>query len=301
MTESIGMMEGAYFVSKKDILIWVNKTYKLDMIDINEATNGALYCQIIDSIHQGKVKMSKVNWKAKQEHEIIQNYKILQQALMDNKINKYLEVAKLMKGRTQENLELLQWLKKYYEVNRPAGEYDAEKRRKGMDLNTSRDTSKNKEMVSNKRNISKERILKTIPEKENNGKLPSKSTEKNTSSSKSVLSYNDANIVPIKIGASEIKELEDKIKELELKLEIANYDLGQQRNDISLLNASLSDVGKEKDFYFHKLRDIEMLNNKFDNIDIAKYRQFINFILSSDKEIEIIQDEDGIPSLKKFN
>jgi hypothetical protein len=119
-----------------------------------------------------------------------------------------------------------------------------------MDLNTSfRDISKNKEIVPSKSFFSNERILKTIPEKETNGKLPSKSIEKNTSSSQSVLSYNDTNIAPIKIGSGEIKELEDKVKELELKLEIANYDLGQQRNDISLLNASLSDVGKEKDFY----------------------------------------------------
>jgi RP/EB family microtubule-associated protein len=177
MTDSIGMMEGAFFVSKKDILTWINTTFKLEINDISQAANGALYCQIIDSIHPNKVKMSKVNWKARHEHEIIQNYKLLQQAFLESKINKHIEVDKLVKGRTQENLELLQWLKKYYEVNRPGGEYDAEKRRKGEDLavktgnnggSKSRDTSKNKDVVSKKGITTKEKVLQPIPEKENN-------------------------------------------------------------------------------------------------------------------------------------
>jgi hypothetical protein len=90
------------------------------------------------------------------------------------------------------------------------------------------------------------------------------------------------------------------MKELEQKLEAANYDISQQKNDISLLNSSLSEVGKEKDFFFHKLRDIEILTNKYD-IEAGKFKQFINFILSSDKEVEITLDEEGNPLLKKFN
>jgi RP/EB family microtubule-associated protein len=167
MAESIGMMEGAFFVSKKDILTWINTTFKLEINDIIQAANGAIYCQIVDAIHPNKVRMAKVNWKAKHEHEIIQNYKLLQQAFTDCKINKHLDVDKLVKGRTQENLELLQWLKKYFEVNNPGGVYDAEKRRKGEGISDakSRDTSKNRDVV--KKTISRDKVLKTISDKEN--------------------------------------------------------------------------------------------------------------------------------------
>jgi RP/EB family microtubule-associated protein len=172
MTESIGMMEGAFFVGKKDILNWVNETFKLKLTDIVQASNGALYCQILDSVHPGKVKLQKVNWQAKNDYDIMGNYKILQQGMLECKVNKYLEVEKLSKGRTQENLEMLQWLKKYYEVNRPSGEYDAEKRRGGAELQSktnmpsskARDNSKNRDLVvfSKKANISKEKSVKNL-------------------------------------------------------------------------------------------------------------------------------------------
>jgi RP/EB family microtubule-associated protein len=155
MTESIGMMEGAFFVPKKDLLTWVNNILKLNLTTLDQVSTGALYCQIIDAVHPNKVKMSKVNWKAKLEHEILHNYKILQQAFTDCNINKNIDVEKLAKGRAQENLEFLQWLKKYYDVNNPGGEYDAEKRRNGMGLDTEdlnikkRDNSKNRDPVLN--------------------------------------------------------------------------------------------------------------------------------------------------------
>jgi RP/EB family microtubule-associated protein len=185
MTDRIGMMEGAYFVSKTEILSWVNKTFKLDITGVEQAASGALYCQIIDSVHPGKVKMQKVNWKVKLEHEFLQNYKILQQAFDECNIKKNIEVEKLAKGRGQESLEFLQWLKKYYDVNFPGGQYDAEKRRNGMGLETEnlkkRDNSKNRDLVSSKlRKIDTEIVKKTanitVENKENSE--PNKENQK---------------------------------------------------------------------------------------------------------------------------
>jgi hypothetical protein len=39
-----------------------------------------------------------------------------------------------MKAKYQDNLEMLQWIKRYYDINSPQGEYDAVARRKGADL-----------------------------------------------------------------------------------------------------------------------------------------------------------------------
>lgn len=151
MTESIGMMEGAFFVSKKEILNWVNITFKLSLTSIEQACTGALYCQIVDSIHPGKLKMQKVNWKAKLEHEYLNNFKILQQAFTECKISKNIEVEKLAKGKPQDNLEFLQWLKRYFDINYSGAEYDPEKRRNGADLEVEkkRDNSKSKTDLGN--------------------------------------------------------------------------------------------------------------------------------------------------------
>ena len=106
---------------------------------------------------------------------------------LTNNIKKNIDVEKLAKGRGQESLEFLQWLKKYYDVNFPGGEYDAEKRRNGMGLDTEtlnmkkRDNSKNRDVVASKlRKVETEKVKKTtnitIENKENSE--PNKESEK---------------------------------------------------------------------------------------------------------------------------
>jgi RP/EB family microtubule-associated protein len=132
MSEAIGMMEGAFFVSRGDILQWINTTYDLNLTKIEQLGSGSVYCQIFDSIHPGKINMSKVNWKAHLEWEYIQNLKLLQQAFLKCKLSKYIEVERLAKAKYQDNLEMAQWMKRYYDLNGGANkDYDAVARRGG--------------------------------------------------------------------------------------------------------------------------------------------------------------------------
>lgn len=46
-------------------------------------------------------------------------------------MKKYIDVDKLIKAKYQDNLEMTQWLKRYYDINFNGEPYDAVGRRKG--------------------------------------------------------------------------------------------------------------------------------------------------------------------------
>eukprot|EP01016_Furgasonia_blochmanni_P002740 TRINITY_DN11070_c0_g1_i2.p1 TRINITY_DN11070_c0_g1~~TRINITY_DN11070_c0_g1_i2.p1 ORF type:complete len:308 (+),score=69.71 TRINITY_DN11070_c0_g1_i2:201-1124(+) len=117
MGEAIGMMGGAFFVPKGELMSWINDLLKLNITRIEQLGTGAVYCQIFDAVYPGKVPMQKVNWKAKLEWEFIQNYKFLQQAFERCKIKKHIDVERLMRAKYQDNLEFAQWMKKFYDLN----------------------------------------------------------------------------------------------------------------------------------------------------------------------------------------
>ena len=97
MSDVFGMMDNAYFIGKSEIIRWINEILKMNITRIEQACTGAIYCQLIDCIFPNKVKMNKVNWKAKLETEFLNNLKIMQQALISCKIQKEIDIQRLAK------------------------------------------------------------------------------------------------------------------------------------------------------------------------------------------------------------
>ncbi|CAD6262044.1 unnamed protein product [Miscanthus lutarioriparius] len=218
MAASIGIMDGAYFVGRGEILHWINATLQLSLAKVEEAASGAVQCQLLDMVHPGVVPMHKVNFDAKTEYDMIQNYKVLQDVFNKLRIGKNIEVNKLVKGRPLDNLEFLQWLKRYCDsVNGGIMNENyspVERRSKGCKERGSKCSNKpSKSLQANR--------------------LPGvDSADGGPGVGKVCITFSEEHYI------EQIQKLSEKIADLKV---------------------SVDSTEKERDFYFSKLRDIEIL------------------------------------------
>ncbi|KIK70007.1 hypothetical protein GYMLUDRAFT_152042 [Collybiopsis luxurians FD-317 M1] len=121
--------------SRADLLTWLNDLLQINYTKVEQCGTGAAYCQVIDSIY-GDVPMSRVKMIAKHEYEYIANFKIMQNVFKAKKIDKPIPIEKLVKCKMQDNLEFLQWIKRFWDQNYGGQGYDPVARRKGAPADT---------------------------------------------------------------------------------------------------------------------------------------------------------------------
>ncbi|KAJ9170640.1 hypothetical protein P3X46_018734 [Hevea brasiliensis] len=224
MATTIGMMDSAYFVGRSEILSWINTTLQLNLSKVEEACSGAVHCQLMDSVHPGIVPMHKVNFDAKNEYEMIQNYKVLQDVFNKLKITKHMEVNKLIKGRPLDNLEFMQWMKHYCDsVNGGALNYNPLERR---------------EACKGGKEASKKCVASQPSAKTSTAAPKAQSSHNARRNDVSSVNSTNQSVKASKPPPNPVPAYDEQITELKL---------------------SVDSLEKERDFYFAKLRDIEIL------------------------------------------
>ncbi|PHH83470.1 hypothetical protein CDD82_429 [Ophiocordyceps australis] len=119
--------------SRQDLVQWLNSLLQLNITKVEQCGTGAALCQVFDSIYVD-VPMSRVKFNASGDYAYIQNFKVLQNTFTKHQIDKPIPVEALVKCKMQDNLEFLQWTKKFWDNNFPDHEYDPVARRKGSAL-----------------------------------------------------------------------------------------------------------------------------------------------------------------------
>jgi len=114
--------------SKSQLLAWINEFLGLSYTHIEQTCSGVVALQTMDAVYPGAVPLHKVNFNAKVEYEFIKNLKVLQAVFVKLSVPKEIEIEKLTKGKYQDNLEFMQWLKTFCDANYKGG-YDAVARR----------------------------------------------------------------------------------------------------------------------------------------------------------------------------
>ncbi|KAF8406268.1 hypothetical protein HHK36_008353 [Tetracentron sinense] len=224
MATNIGMMDSAYFVGRSEILAWINSTLQLNLSKVEEAASGAIQCQLMDAVHPGIVSMHKVNFDAKNEYDMIQNYKVLQDVFNKLKITKHIEVSKLVKGRPLDNLEFMQWMKRYCD-------------------------SVNNGLMNNYNPLERREYCKGGKEVSKRTAPAQASTKSSTAAPKSQSSHSTR-----RNDGSSANPTNQPVKTTRPASSGPVYD-----EQITELKLSVDSLEKERDFYFAKLRDIEIL------------------------------------------
>jgi len=207
-------------LSRHDLLSWINDSLVTNYTKIEQMCSGAAYCQLMDMLFENCVPVKKVKFQAKLEHEYIVNWKLLQTGFKKVGIDKIIPVDKLIKAKFQDNFEFAQWFKKFFDANYGGHEYDALAVRGGVQPNP-----------DNK----KPALKSNVPSKMAPAPRRAAPPAAKPAAAKAVKSPQSNN------SAASAAEVEMLTTEL---------------NDI---RSNMEGLEKERDFYFGKLRDIEVL------------------------------------------
>lgn len=253
---AIGLMEGAYFTGRREILQWFNELLDLNLHKIEETASGAVACQIMDYMFPGTVAMSRVNWEARVDHEFVQNYKVLQAAFDRNNVQRHIDVDKLIKAKYQDNLEFCQWLKAFFEhVGQPRDNYDpvaARSKGKGA-AKLARSGGAKKAPQRTTTLSSSRRPVTTAPSRTTTRKATSPKPASKAAASSAPKAAPPKAAAP---AASLAPAPPASSAAADAALIKKNAALSEK---ITELEDIVVGIERERDFYFDKLRDVEVM------------------------------------------
>jgi RP/EB family microtubule-associated protein len=211
----------------------------------------------------------------------VQNYKVLQDCFKKVGISKKIPVQLLIRGKYQDNLEFMQWMKRFFELNHSGDEYNAVERRakgKGGKAFTGNGKVQKKTTSREKRDLFN--AGKTRPKKTSSAAAASASSSSSTTTTTSSSSAGGkmaegnenrrssnrtkrsttqrrrptaTKSVGGSAAAAEVTaSLRDKVSTL-------TSDKESLQTKTANLELTIDGLEKERDFYFGKLRDIEIL------------------------------------------
>ncbi|KAK9453454.1 calponin homology domain-containing protein [Dipodascopsis uninucleata] len=243
--------------SRQELLSWINDLLQLNLTKVEQCGTGAPLCQIFDSIFMD-LPMSKVKFNANAEYQYISNFKVLQACFLQRKIEKTIPVERLIKCKFQDNLEFLQWVKKFWDQYFPGGTYDPVARRKGQAVVAGAGAGANPSSAS--------------------GRSSSVASRKPLGGSGSGAA--GSTIAP----------------------RTRTPSIGVQLSQLQAENATLREhaegLERERDFYFNKLREIEILIQAAADEDAA-LAESGELTENSDKQILIKQVQDILYSTEE--
>merc|ERR1719234_2198575 len=221
----------------------------------------------------GSIQIKKVKFNTKQEHEYINNFKVLQASFKKMSVDKIVPVDRLVKGKFQDNFEFLQWFKKFFDANYGGQDYDPLAMRGGEEVGSggkpARPVGAGRPAPGGGMSGMPKRSPAQRPAPAAARPPPSRAPANGG------MSVGGGRSNGVSAGAQ--AQIEDLTSQgLEMKLTVEGLE-------------------KERDFYFGKLRDVEVMcqENEADGGDVI--RKVLDILYQTEDGFAVPEEEEGVP------
>ncbi|KAL3990169.1 EB1-like C-terminal motif family protein [Acanthocheilonema viteae] len=231
---------------------FVNNFLRSNFTRIEEMASGAAYCQLTELLFPGKISLKKVKWNSRNEVDWIANWRVLQTAWKDLGVKKGVPVERLLRSKFQDNFEFLQWFKKFFDANYDGHQYDALRARNGEPLPASW-------------TVSSRSVASKAPAITRNNPATITAKKDPCSAGRGTLAGKNSipNIVTLQREYEHIQQLkEDQI------------ELSKQRN-----------------FYYDKLRKVEVLCQKAENNPTVSREEILEILYETEEGFGVVDEE----------
>ncbi|KAM9855398.1 microtubule-associated protein RP/EB family member 1b isoform 1-T1 [Aulostomus maculatus] len=273
-------------LSRQDMLVWINESLQMNLTKIEMLCSGAAYCQFMDMLFPGSVPLKKVKFGAKLEHEYIHNFKLLQVSFKKMGVDKIIPVDKLVKGKFQDNFEFVQWFKKFFDANYDGKEYDPVEARQGQDamptLNpaTSALNKPPKKVLSQGQNTAAFHGLRLMRNRESQG---------------GELFNVHLFLVSSAPQRPPVAKVAPKVAPVSARkpgMGGSDEERAELLQEIDVLKCTIQDIEKERDFYFGKLRSIEVICQEKENEEDPTLQRIQSILYATDEGFVIPDAEE---------
>lgn len=259
-------------ISRHEMLNWVNDSLQAEYKKIEELSNGAAYAQLMDLVFPGTVPLKKVKFRTNLEHEYITNFKIVQGAFKKVGCDREIPVNRLVKSRFQDNFEFLQWFKKFFDANYDGHEYNALEARGNIALGSLAAGGANSTVgVGSSRNplggtVARPYSGRTAAPALNTTQTLSHHAPSTAASHNISPSLTNKPTSRIQNGNSGLDQA------ARLKYE----------NEITELKTTIEAIERERDFYYGKLRELEVLCRESEEEDSVNKQKILDILYATE-------------------
>ncbi|CAF1132875.1 unnamed protein product [Adineta ricciae] len=284
-------------LSRNDILQWINTALEANFTKVEDLCSGSAYCQFMEMMFPGRrlrsifraigSRSKRVKWCTKLEHEYINNFKVLQEYFKALAVDKIVPVEKLVKGKFQDNFEFVQWFKKFFDANYTAAhDYDPVAARDGQPLGSgggkgttassgirAPPASRPAPVVRAAPAPTRAPIAATKPMQQHQPKIsPSVNRPGGGSSGHHIDSHHGSH----------------SHDNLRLQQEIDNLQEIIQQHA-----AQIAGLEKERDFYYQKLRDVEVICQEPECDSLPQTQRILEILYATEEGFAQPDQENG--------